>query len=76
MKINFETTTVVKHCPFCGKVSSVKVNTEDYFGWENGALAQNAFPYLSASKREILISGMCEECQADFFHTDEEDEED
>ena len=46
-------------CPFCGHVSAVSVNEEDYFAWGSGELAQNCFPYLDASEREILISGLC-----------------
>ena len=30
--------------------------------WEDGAMAQDAFPELSASQREALITGICDEC--------------
>jgi len=64
-------------CPFCGHVSVVGVNEEDYFAWGSGELAQNCFPYLDASEREILISGLCLKCQNDVFGSDdEEDDED
>lgn len=49
-------------CPFCGKKRVVTVNSEDYDKWENGELVQIAFPYLSASDREALITGICDEC--------------
>lgn len=50
-------------CPFCGETHIVVVDTIDYIAWENGnVLAQNAFPYLSADEREMLISGICSQC--------------
>jgi len=65
------------HCPFCGHVSVVGVNEEDYLAWGSGELAQNCFPYLDDSEREILISGLCFKCQNDVFGSDdEEDDED
>ena len=54
-------------CPFCGKSHFVEVAESDYNAWQNGALAQNAFPYLSATEREQLISHSCPQCQADIF---------
>ena len=51
------------HCPFCGVVRTVTVDAIDYLAWEVGdALAQDAFPYLSADEREMLISGICPTC--------------
>lgn len=62
-------------CPFCGDEHTVMVGLEDYFLYKDGELAQNAFPYLSATEREQLISHMCPECQkkyfADNFYEDE-----
>ena len=52
-------------CPFCGKNHFVEVAESDYNAWYNGALAQNAFPYLSATEREQLISHICPQCQAE-----------
>lgn len=50
-------------CPFCEETHIVVVDTIDYIAWENGdVLAQNAFPYLSADEREMLISGICPKC--------------
>ena len=50
-------------CPFCGVVRTVTVDAIDYLAWEVGdALAQDAFPYLSADEREMLISGICPTC--------------
>lgn len=63
-------------CPFCGHVSIVGVNEKDYIAWDCGELAQNCFPYLDASEREILISGICLKCQNDVFDSDDDDDED
>ena len=64
-------------CPFCGHVSILGVNEEDYLAWGSGKLAQDYFPYLDDSEREILISGLCFKCQDDVFGSDdEEDDED
>ena len=49
-------------CPFCGQAHDIEVNETDYLDWYNGKLAQDAFPYLSAGDREMLISGICPTC--------------
>lgn len=55
-------TQLINRCPFCGKRQSVMVYTKDYKSWRDGALAQEAFPYLTPSEREIIISGICSKC--------------
>ena len=65
---------VVTVCPFCGKVNEVGVNEMDYWDWQDGALVQNAFPYLSADEREALISGICPKCWNKMFGEDEGDD--
>lgn len=56
-------------CPFCGAISSVDVEpTELTMAYFSGDLSvQKAFPYLSATKREMLITGLCEDCQEELF---------
>ena len=54
-------------CPSCGKAQKIKVNSEDYEKWENGELVQRAFPYLSSSEREALITGICDNCWNSLF---------
>lgn len=73
MKKNFHEITVVTYCPFCGKAHEVEVNEIDYLDWEDGELAQNAFPYLSADDREMLISGICPDCWNSMFGQEEEE---
>ena len=70
-KINYKELSIVTSCPFCGHANFVEVNEDDYFEWYNGALAQNAFPYLSADEREMLISGICPTCWEKTFGGEE-----
>ena len=68
---------VVVVCPFCGKATTIQVVEEDYCAWRfDGVLIQDAMPYLPANVREMLISGMCDECQEKMFSSFEEEEED
>lgn len=54
-------------CPFCGKTHYVRVPADGWYAYVNGALAQDAFPTLSATKREQLISNICPDCQEEIF---------
>lgn len=72
MKINHKEVCVVTTCPFCGRANEVEVNHMDYLDWQDGELAQDAFPYLSANEREMLISGCCPRCWDKMFWGDEE----
>lgn len=54
-------------CPFCGEVHFVDVLESELEAYENGELAQIAFPNLSAIEREQIISGMCPRCQGSVF---------
>ncbi len=58
---------IERKCPFCGKTSIVEVDENQFNEWVCGLPAQDAFPLLPASKREILISGICETCQEEIF---------
>jgi len=64
-------------CPFCGKTTPVQIRrVADYRAWQDGELAQNAFPYLSADEHEMLISGICPTCWDEMFGSDEEPDPD
>lgn len=77
MKENKKECLIITVCPFCGHAHEVAVNEDDYFSWKfDGALVQNAFPYLSADEREMLISGICPTCWENTFGSDEDEEED
>ena len=72
VKINYKEVCVITACPFCGHANEVEVNEMDYLDWQDGELAQVAFPYLSADEREMLISGICPTCWDEMFGSDEE----
>ena len=63
-------------CPFCGNGHYLTVSRKGYNLWQNGALVQKAFPELSATERESIISGMCPDCQKAFFEEDDEEDAD
>jgi hypothetical protein len=67
IKINYKEVCVVTRCPFCGRGNEINVNESDYWAWEDGELVQNAFPYLSADEREMLVSGICPTCWDKMF---------
>lgn len=64
-------------CPLCGKITPVQIRrVADYRDYMlNGKLAQDAFPYLSADEREMLISGICPTCWDNMFPPEEDEEE-
>lgn len=49
-------------CRQCRAVFNLPVTVEQIARWRNGALAQNAFPNLSADDRELIISQTCGKC--------------
>ena len=70
-------TVIPCFCPFCGKQDwSIHVPAADWEAYEAGALVQDAFPYLTATQRESIISGLCADCQSGIFGDDEDEEED
>ena len=74
MKINYKEVCVITRCPFCGRANEVEVNEDDYFDWDDGKHAQDAFPYLSANEREMLISGICPTCWERTFGGDDSED--
>lgn len=52
------TYTFTGKCIVTGETISVTVKGSDLYRYHQGTLIQNAFPYLSASEREFMISGM------------------
>ena len=74
-KINHKEVTIITACPFCGHANEIEVNEADYWDWQDGELVQNAFPYLSADEREMLISGICPTCWEKTFGGEEEEDE-
>lgn len=64
MKLNYvKRMTVGCVCPFCHKRQEVEVDTYKYMLWNVGELLiQDAFPELSSSERELLMTGICNKC--------------
>ena len=76
MKKNMKDSIIITACPLCGHSHVVEVNEADCLAWKGGATVQDAFPYLSADEREMLVSGICPSCWDKLFEDPEADEED
>jgi len=59
--------TIVKNCMFCGKESSISVDSASLYLYNQGAMIQDAFPDLTASEREVIKSGIHGECWDNTF---------
>ena len=60
-------------CPHCHNVIEFPISEERLLSWKQDTLIQNHFTELTPGQRELLISGICEECWNEMFP--EEDEE-
>jgi hypothetical protein len=54
-------------CEECSKIYTLEIDRKDRADHQAGKYAQDAFPYLSADERELLISGVCGECYNKIF---------
>jgi hypothetical protein len=54
-------------CVECGKGFDIPSTKEQYRRWIQGEYVQNVFPELDAGTRELLISGICNECWDNIF---------
>lgn len=61
---------ISKTCIQCKNAFAIKVNKEDLVDYNNGKLIQDAFPYITASERELIISGICGKCFDKMFEDD------
>lgn len=59
-------------CPICATTTFIPVKSQDWLDYVNGKLAQDAFPYLSADDREMIISGICPDCWNSMFGGEDE----
>jgi len=51
--------TVSGNCVFSGEPYTVRVPSDNFYGWLNGGMfIQDAFPYIPAEDREFLLSGI------------------
>lgn len=72
--MTFETIIIRTTCPFCGSLNHIHAKQPQFDAWQAGALAQDAFPDMSVTDRESLISGLCPDCQALIFGSGDEEE--
>jgi hypothetical protein len=61
-------------CMYCNYKEVITVREADYISWHNGQFIQDAFPYLTAGQRELMISNTCDTCWNKFFPEDDDDE--
>lgn len=55
-------------CPFCNKAIEMNVDDEGYSKWVSDTEVQCAFPEMNPFDREVLISGICYDCQEKTFN--------
>jgi hypothetical protein len=65
------TVTIATTCPECNKQSNITVTRKGYDKYIHGELIQRAFPELNANQKEMIKSGICQECW-DIMFADEE----
>lgn len=71
-----QTLRVEVRCVACKELGAVYVDPLDYTDFVLGKHAQDAFPYLTADEREMLITSMCLDCIEEMYADMEEEEED
>jgi len=66
INIDGETTTLQRECPFCNKIHSVVVDTKKFNDgmkkYNDGMYIQNAFPDFTPYQREMILTGICNDC--------------
>jgi hypothetical protein len=50
----------------------IDVKMVDMAAYEDGALIQDAFPYLTTGQRELMLTGISDEIWGDMFGDEEE----
>lgn len=60
---NADTATVTSTCPYCASKRTMEVELNSLHDWAiNGRLIQSAFPDMSPTDREALMTGICDDC--------------
>lgn len=65
LETNF--THIHRYCNGCMEAYTIFLNREHYNAWYNGALIQDAFPYLTAYQREMIKTGYHSNCFENLF---------
>ncbi len=55
------------NCRICRETHTILADEADVYQWQDGGLIQDIMPYLTASERELLISGTCGVCFDEMF---------
>lgn len=64
---------VIKSCPMCSSITSLKLSKSDYEKYIHkypSMHIQDIFPNMDLFKREFLLSGYCPMCQELLFGRD------
>ena len=56
-----------------GDAHHIDVKMIDLAAYEDGALIQDAFPYLTLGQRELMLTGLTEDMWNEMFPNDEEE---
>ena len=56
-----------KQCPLCKKGYQVHVPDKVYNSWAAGEKIQDVWPEAKPETREMLITGLCLDCQDEVF---------
>lgn len=62
-----KTVKYIVKCQWCNSKHELDILPDSWQAYKDGVLMQNAFPYLSADERELLISNTCGECYDSMF---------
>lgn len=54
------------------EIHYMDVKQDDLDAYEDGALIQDAFPYLTNEQRELIMTGLTDEMWGDMFPDEEE----
>lgn len=61
-------------CPHCHRVIELPLKERELLAWNpNETYVQTQFPQLTPSQREMLLSGLCEECWNEIFNDEDEE---
>lgn len=60
-------------CQTCFVRYTFNIDPEDYYAFRRGTFAQDAFPYLSAGERELMVSQTCDSCFNEMFPPEEDE---
>jgi hypothetical protein len=70
-ELDFELECICDHCEYA---ENIAMRECDHTAWCNGTFVQDAFPYLSAGQRELMIRNTCDECFDKFYPPTPEEE--